>query len=115
VAAPQPNQTSIVAFQETVGHHSFQGLKRRRTEESRLERYVMAPVADGDVDVLRRWRSHSDVYPCLAHIARDYLAIPATRASAERVFSGGADLITDKQESLNEDTIQACICLGSWL
>jgi hypothetical protein len=67
------------------------------------------------VDVLGWWGDHSRDYPCLARIARDYLAIPATSAPAERAFSGERDLVSDKQGSLTEETIQACMCLTSWL
>jgi hypothetical protein len=44
-----------------------------------------------------------------------YLAIPATSVPAERVFSGGADLVSKKRGSLQEDTIQSHLCLDSWL
>jgi hypothetical protein len=71
----------------------------------------MGQTAGGGADALEWWKRHSDEYPNLARIARDYLAIPATSAPAERVFSGGADLITDKRGLLKEDTIQACMCL----
>ena len=48
-------------------------------------------------------------------MARDYLAIPATGAPVERVFSGGADLVRPKRGSLSEDSVRACMCLESWL
>ena len=48
-------------------------------------------------------------------MARDYLAIPATSASSERLFSSGKHLITDSRNRLNQETIQACECLKSWL
>jgi hAT family C-terminal dimerisation region len=90
--------------------------KRRRVEkESELNRYLEAPAVDAHTDILEWWKQHAHVYPGLARIARDYLAIPATSAPAERVFSRAADLISDKRGSLNEDTIQACMCLSSWL
>jgi hypothetical protein len=92
-----------------------QELKRRRVEESELERYLAAPTIDIHTDILGWWKQNAGAYPRLARIARDYLAIPATSAPAERVFSCGADLIAKKRGSLSEDTIQACMCLDSWL
>lgn len=47
-------------------------------------------------------------------MARDYLAIPATSASSERVFSTGRHLISDTRNCLSAKTIQACLCLKSW-
>jgi hAT family C-terminal dimerisation region/Domain of unknown function (DUF4413) len=115
-AAPPSDHTVVAAQWDPVNQELYQSLKRRRLEKGgEMERYLAAPTADTDVDVLEWWKHNAREYPCLARIARDYLAIPATSVPAERVFSGGADLITKKRGSLNEDTIQACMCLKSWL
>ena len=91
-----------------VDERVFLPLKQRRVEkDSEVGRYLATPIADPDEDILVWWKDHARVHPRLARIARDYLAIPATSVPAERVFSGGANLITDKRGSLNEDTIQA--------
>jgi hypothetical protein len=66
-------------------------------------------------DVLQWWREKASEYPCLAAVAGDYLAIPATSAPVERVFSSGTDLVQDKSGSLKEETIRVCMCLKSWL
>jgi hypothetical protein len=113
VAEPQSKAASF--SEELAGKHA-QKMKRRRVEkESELERYLAAPTIGFHEDILEWWKHHAYEYPCLARVARDYLAIPATGAPSERVFSGGADLITDKRGSLSDDTIRACICLDSWL
>ena len=54
-------------------------------------------------DIPEWWKQNARAYPCLARITGDYLAIPATSAPAERVFSRGADLIAKKRGSLSED------------
>ena len=77
-----------------------------------MDRYLMRKTAGRDTDVLEWWKLNSDEYPTLARIARDYLAIPATSASVERVFSGGTHLVTDRRGSLGEETIEALVCLG---
>ncbi len=51
----------------------------------------------------------------LQTMARDYLAIPATAASSERLFSSGSLLVTDNRNRLSEKTIQACECLKDWI
>ena len=48
-------------------------------------------------------------------MAKDYLAIPATSAPVERVFSGETDLVTQKRRSLKGETIHEIMCLKSWL
>jgi hAT family C-terminal dimerisation region/Domain of unknown function (DUF4413) len=92
------------------------GFGRRRTAKpDELEAYLAAPVAGHDTKTLQWWRAHATTYPCLAAMALDYLAIPATGAPVERVFSGGADLVQPKRGSLSEDSVRACMCLKSWL
>ena len=66
-------------------------------------------------DVMKWWKNHAETYPDLSRMARDYLGIPATSASSEQLFSSGSNLITDKRNSLEDDTIQAHECLKSWI
>src|SRR5262245_16511608 len=106
-AMPQSDQTDTPGGLDRMERKLYRSMKRRRVEkESERTRYLAAPVAALDTDVLGWWKFHAGEYPCLARIARDYLAIPATSVPAERVFSGGADLVTKKRASLSEDSIQ---------
>jgi hypothetical protein len=116
-ADPQSGQAGRGAASSKKDINAVWTHKRKRPggeKGSELERYLAMPTVDTDVDVLEWWKQHARAFPGLARIARDYLAIPATSAPAERVFSRGADLITKKRGSLNEDTIRACLCLKSW-
>ena len=91
-------------------------LKRRRVaERDEVEEYLTAPRAMPETDVLQWWKVNAAAYPRLAAMARDYLAIPATSAPVERVFSGGTDLVQPKRGALSGDAIHACLCLKSWL
>jgi len=47
-------------------------------------------------------------------MARDYLAVPATSAPIERVFSSGRDLVSSKRGALDPETIRECMCLKAW-
>jgi hypothetical protein len=40
-----------------------------------------------NADILAWWKSQSETYPNLSKMARVYLAVPATSASSERLFS----------------------------
>jgi hypothetical protein len=115
-AASQSGQADNLDHLGIMGQWMFGAPKRRRLEKgSEVEKYLAVPTIDAHKDILDWWKRHANDYPCLARIARDYLAIPATSVPAERAFSGGADLITNKRGSLSEDTIEACMCLSSWL
>lgn len=54
-------------------------------------------------------------FPRLAHMAHDYLAIPASSVTSERAFSAGGNMITNKRSSLMPKTVRAAQCLQSWM
>ena len=115
---PQPSPASGLAYSldDDLDDVRERMMKRRCVEkESELERYLKADTIDTHADILQWWKQNAKAYPCLARIARDYLAIPATSVPAERAFSGGADLISAKRGSMDEVTIRTCIVLDSWM
>jgi hypothetical protein len=90
-------------------------MKRPRiAEKDELGAYLASPPAEFDADALQWWKANAKAYPRLAEVARDYLAIPASGAAVERMFSGGTDLVVDKRGSLSAEAIRACMCLMSW-
>ncbi|CAB5208334.1 unnamed protein product [Rhizophagus irregularis] len=70
--------------------------KRKIEEKDELSIYLNEGVAPGKTDILMWWKLHEIEYPNLSKMARDYLSIPATSASMERIFSGGTDLVVQK-------------------
>ncbi|CAI5479300.1 unnamed protein product [Closterium sp. Yama58-4] len=66
-----------------------------------------------DVTALEYWRSATSMQT-LRRMARDYLAIPATSASSERVFSLGRNLISWKRHRLASQRTRAVMVLRSW-
>jgi hypothetical protein len=92
--------------------------KRRKNCETASEefrRYLSAPDCDLESNPLEWWKINASSFPNLSRMARDYLAVPGTEASAEREFSSGRRLITDERGSLGPETIRAIQCLKSWL
>jgi len=47
-------------------------------------------------------------------MARRYLAIPATSAPVERVFSIGGNIVTESQNRLDLKTVKQIVLLKSW-
>src|SRR5262245_50755856 len=84
-------QTSVLVWMADTDHEEEQDV------QDELKDYLSAPISPTSTDVLAWWKEHSGKYPCLARIARDYLAISATSAPVERVFSGGTNLISRKR------------------
>ena len=60
------------------------------------------------------WKTNSHRFPILAVLARRYLAILATSASIESIFSIGGNIITKLRSSLQPETVKELILLKSW-
>ena len=65
-------------------------------------------------DVRAWWIGQKAHFPDLSLMALDVLAIPATSAEIERVFSSAGQLITDRRNRLKDATIEAVECVKSW-
>jgi hypothetical protein len=59
----------------------------------------MTPL-DGKHCPLEWWQQHKDEYPLLSAVARKWLAVPATSASSERLFSAAGNIVTKKRNRL---------------
>lgn len=64
------------------------------------------------------WRAHgeqgSKYYP-LSLMARDYLAVPTTSVSVERVFSTADQLITKRRNRLLPENVRRMMLLKNWM
>ncbi|CAB5327112.1 unnamed protein product [Rhizophagus irregularis] len=64
--------------------------KKRKTErDDELKSYFREPTISKSTNVLAWWKVQEANYPNLSKMALDYLAIPATSAPVERIFSSG--------------------------
>jgi hypothetical protein len=115
--APAAQDASASSDNETtkkMGVAYIMSKRQRIDPPDELHDYLTARPAVATVDVLQWWKTNWYAYPRLSDMARDYLAVPATGAPVERVFSGGANLVSPKRGRLAAGTIRACLCLKSW-
>ena len=62
---------------------------------------------------LKEWRRGEKIFPWLSLLARRVLAIPATSAAPERLFSTSGNTMTKKRCSLSCDHLEECVYLHS--
>lgn len=62
---------------------------------------------------LQWWKVHQESFPKLCRLARIYLAIPASSASSERVFSRAGLELTDTRKRLAPDRLSRLVFLKS--
>ena len=63
------------------------------------------------VSVLSWWQRKANALPILSEIARSVLAIPASSAKSERVFSKGGNIVTVKRTRLNPKKVEKILVI----
>jgi hypothetical protein len=67
---------------------------------------------DVKANILMWWKVHAVRFPYLSRLARRYLAMPATSASVERLFSvSGQVVVTAKRARLDPSTVTLLVFL----
>ncbi|CAN6487221.1 unnamed protein product [Victoria cruziana] len=83
--------------------------------------YLMLDTAIAYKDVFARYSmkdtgfDKTTKYKVLSQMARDLLSIPITSVASEKAFSTGGRIISDSRSSLQPATVEALLCLNSWL
>jgi hypothetical protein len=78
-----------------------------------LEKYSIEAVEPLGSDPLLYWKSRSQSFLKLARVARVALAIPASSAPSERLFSDAGQVISDRRSRLQGSTVAAVLFLES--
>lgn len=77
--------------------------------ESELTKYLHETKLDVESDP---WKLHAPSYPLMSNVSKKYLAIPATSASSERLFSRSRKIVTPLRASLKPDKVDMLVFLS---
>ncbi len=80
-----------------------------------LERYKAEPYVSIDTCPLQWWSAHSGAHGKLAHIAKRYLATPASAVPCERLFSLAGHIVQKKRSALSSENVYKLVSLSNWL
>ena len=73
--------------------------------ETELNAYMRVQQVAKDTDPLMWWTQHQQEFPRLAHMTSQYLAVPASSASPERLFSSVGLVKSDLRGRLLDTTL----------
>ena len=73
--------------------------------ETELNAYMRVQQVANDTDPLMWWKQHQQEFPRLARMVRQYLTVPASSASPERLFSSVGLVKSDLRGSLLDTTL----------
>lgn len=80
-----------------------------------LERYKAEPYVSIDTCPLQWWSAHSGAHGKLAHMAKRYLATPASTVPCERLFSLAGHIVQKKRSALSSENVNKLDSLSNWL
>jgi len=87
----------------------------RSERRDEIEGYMMMEETDFSTCPFKWWASQKSRFPILSQLAKKYLAIPATSASSERLFSDAANVMTVRRTNLLPSTFEHLVfCKRNW-
>ncbi|XP_056118286.1 E3 SUMO-protein ligase ZBED1-like [Rhinichthys klamathensis goyatoka] len=96
--SPPKKKTLAAFFKKAAPAASLSHQSTKEKFEAELTSYLLGPEVDPDTNPLEWWKQHQPNFTRLSHLAKKYLAIPATSAPSERVFSVGGGIVTYSRE-----------------
>jgi hypothetical protein len=89
----------------------------QRIVEDEFTRYSAAAAIDFDNSIktnqaLVWWKTHQYSFPVFSPLARIYLAIPATSAPSERIFSSASYIASKRRSSMHPETLELLVFLS---
>jgi hypothetical protein len=103
IREPLPKRVRRSEVQEFDFDNSQNKDKSTRAKDE-LTRFAELPDQE-DADPLGWWKLHASAFPILSTLARRYLAIPASSASSERLFSQLKLTATPARRNMSPDTL----------
>lgn len=115
---PQHAGSSFLDFMASLAHLDSRGAEAggegddedesEEPTQSEADKYLEMPDLPMHTDILKWWASQEkeDGFPQLAVMARQYLGVPATSASAERLFSIAGRVFDDMRQGMGDDILE---------
>ncbi|KNZ47846.1 uncharacterized protein VP01_609g9 [Puccinia sorghi] len=111
-----PGQLPLPPEQNEAGCHFSvrRKMELKRSVHAELSLYLKEELEPEGTNKLKYWFVRQKKLPTLSKMARIYLAIPATSAASERVFSKGRGIVSLQRSSLNPDVVEELLCIKEW-
>ncbi len=98
--------------QASAGIHNE---SRKARVERELQAFLQDPIIPPEECVLKWWATNAVRFPLVAHMARYYLALPATSVPSEQLFSKAGQVITERRNRLKPEHAEQFNSLSSYV
>ena len=109
------NQCEVGAPPLKKAKFDFSAYQDISAEKSEIKAYsnLLLPQYELDMinngQILTWWKNQKQDFPKIAQLARKYLAIPATSASSERVFSTSGRTLENRRNGLAPQNVDSLL------
>ena len=114
---PQKRKRASCALADLLGatYASNRSVSEIKTDQQAAQEEVkmfrLESALPLDCDPLIWWMQHEGAYPNISKVARQFLCIPGTSVSAERVFSTAGDIVTAQRSVLKAQNVDQLVFL----
>ena len=102
--APPPAKRSRPGLSFMKNRASCSG--ENETSIFEITKYLAQSCIPDDTDVLKYWKDNKETYPMLTKLAMIYLALPASSAAVERIFSISGKIFRPERCRLSDTLFQ---------
>ena len=95
-----------------LGKSQSNVLTPRQQVKQELDQYLSHPQLDVEESPLLWWKIEAVRYPKVAKLAQKYLCLCATSVPAERVFSCGGNIVSDRRTCLKPERVDSLVFLA---
>ena len=107
----QENMSSLLAYMEVNQDEAPSEPENSLTEE--IDKFRSEKQTPFQANPLDWWKLNSGHFPLLSCMARKLLAIPATSAPSERVFSAAGHIVNKRRASLSSENVEMLVFLAT--
>ena len=97
---------SFVDFMASVAHLQAPVAAQVSKVKSEAQRYLELSATPMNTDPLEWWEANEINFPVLILMVRQYLGVPATSASGERLFSLSGHAFDDLRQRMKEEMLE---------
>ncbi|POW03847.1 hypothetical protein PSTT_10799 [Puccinia striiformis] len=117
----QQKQSTTTDSKGLMARLALLNKKTPSAQEHELQLFLTADMTFRTEDItdqdfpLKWWKSHSNLYPTIAIMARSYLATSASSCAVERLFSAASDVCSNSRGRLLSATMSRSVNSLMWL
>jgi hypothetical protein len=97
---------SFVDFMASIAHLQAPVAAQVSRVKSEAHRYLEQPAVPMNTDPLEWWSANEINFPALSVMVQQYLGVPATSASPERLFSLAGRAFNDLRQKMKEEMLE---------